>query len=157
MQAEHRESVDDAYTAWLELAVIHYTNQIDIARQVEQVEDWRQRWPMHSAANHLPKSIKALKKSAATRPAKIVALLPLSGPLGEAGKAVQEGLATAYFTALNQGWQLPTITSYDTHQYTIEQLYAQAVRDGADLIIGPLEKDNVAVLLTMPTVQRASE
>ena len=151
LQAEHRESVDDAYTAWLELAVIHYTNQIDIARQVEQVEDWRQRWPMHSAANHLPKSIKALKKSAATRPAKIVALLPLSGPLGEAGKAVQEGLATAYFTALNQGWQLPTITSYDTHQYTIEQLYAQAVRDGADLIIGPLEKDNVAVLLTMPT------
>ena len=151
LQAEHRQSIDDAYTAWLELAVIHYANQIDIAQQVEQVQDWRQRWPTHSAANHLPKSIEALKKSAATRPTKIVALLPLSGPLGEAGKAVQEGLATAYFTALNQGWQLPTITSYDTHQYAIEQLYAQAVRDGADLIIGPLEKDNLAVLLTMPT------
>ncbi|MDA8963152.1 penicillin-binding protein activator [Pseudomonadales bacterium] len=151
LQVEHSQSVDNAYTAWLELAVIHYSNQIDIAQQVKQVQDWRQRWPMHSAANHLPKSIEALKKSAATRPAKIVALLPLSGPLGEAGKAVQEGLATAYFTALNEGWQLPTITSYDTHQYSIEQLYAQAARDGADLIIGPLEKDKVAALLTMPT------
>ena len=151
LQAEHSQSVDNAYTAWLELAVIHYSNQIDIAQQVEQVQDWRQRWPMHSAANHLPKSIEALKKSAATRPEKIVALLPLSGPLGEAGKAVQEGLATAYFTALNEGWQLPTITSYDTHQYSIEQLYAQAARDGADLIIGPLEKNKVAALLTMPT------
>jgi outer membrane PBP1 activator LpoA protein len=151
LQAEHRQSVDDAYTAWLELAVIHYNNQIDIAQQVEQVKDWRQRWPTHSAANHLPKSIEALKKSAATRPTKIIALLPLSGPLGEAGKAVQEGLATAYFTALNQGWQLPTITSYDTHQHSIQQLYAQAVRDGADLIVGPLEKDKVAALLTMPT------
>jgi len=151
LQAERRQSVDDAYTAWLELAVIHYTNQIDIAQQVEQVQDWLQRWPMHSAANHLPKSIKVLKKSAATRPEKIVALLPLSGPLSEAGKAVQEGLATAYFTALNEGWELPTITSYDTHQYSIEQLYAQATRDGADLIIGPLEKDKVSVLLTMPT------
>ena len=151
LQAERRQSVDDANTAWLELAVIHYTNQIDIAQQVEQVQDWLQRWPMHSAANHLPKSIKVLKKSAATRPEKIVALLPLSGPLSEAGKAVQEGLATAYFTALNEGWELPTITSYDTHQYSIEQLYAQATRDGADLIIGPLEKDKVSVLLTMPT------
>lgn len=151
LQVEHSQSVDNAYTAWLELAVIHYSNQIDIAQQVKQVQDWRQRWPMHSAANHLPKSIEALKKSAATRPAKIVALLPLSGPLGEAGKAVQEGLAIAYFTALNEGWQLPTITSYDTHQYSIEQLYAQAARDGADLIIGPLEKDKVAALLTMPT------
>ena len=151
LQAERSQSVDDAYTAWLELAVIHYTNQIDIAQQVEQVQDWLQRWPMHSAANHLPKSIKVLKKSAATRPEKIVALLPLSGPLSEAGKAVQEGLATAYFTALNEGWELPTITSYDTHQYSIEQLYAQATRDGADLIIGPLEKDKVSVLLTMPT------
>lgn len=151
LQAERRQSVDETYTAWLELAVIHYNNQIDIAQQVEQVQDWLQRWPTHSAANHLPKSIKALKKSAATRPEKIVALLPLSGPLSEAGKAVQEGLATAYFTALSEGWALPTITSYDTHQYSIEQLYKQANRDGADLIIGPLEKDKVAALLTMPT------
>ena len=151
LQAERRQSVDETYTAWLELAVIHYNNQIDIAQQVEQVQDWLQRWPLHSAADNLPKSIKVLKKSAATRPEKIVALLPLSGPLSEAGKAVQEGLATAYFTALSEGWELPTITSYDTHQYSIEQLYSQANRDGADLIIGPLEKDKVAALLTMPT------
>lgn len=151
LQEEQSRSIDNTYTAWLELAVIHHTNQIDIAKQVEQVQDWRQRWPMHSAANRLPKSIEALKKSAATRPEKIVALLPLSGPLSEAGKAVQDGLAAAYFTALNEDWQLPTITSYDTHEHTIEQLYAQAIRDKADLIIGPLEKNKVAALLTMPT------
>ncbi|MDG2035963.1 MAG: penicillin-binding protein activator, partial [Pseudomonadales bacterium] len=72
---------------------------------VEQVQAWRLRWPAHNAAKSLPKSIEALKQSAATRPTKIVALLPLSGPLSEAGKAVQDGLAAAYFTALNQGWQ----------------------------------------------------
>jgi len=151
LQEEQSRSVDPTYTAWLELAVIHHTNQIDIAKQVEQVQNWRQRWPTHSAANRLPKSIEALNKSAATRPEKIVVLLPLSGPLSEAGKAVQDGLAAAYFTALNENWQLPTITSYDTHEYTIEQLYAQAIRDKADLIIGPLEKNKVAALLTMPT------
>ena len=151
LQAEQNNSVDDAYTAWLELAAIHHTNQIDITEQVKHVKEWRQRWPMHSAANRLPKSIEALKKSAATRPEKIVALLPLSGPLSEAGKAVQDGLAAAYFTALNKDWQLPTITSYDTHQHTIEQLYAQAIRDNADFIIGPLEKNKVAALLTMQT------
>lgn len=151
LQIEEARSVDKTYTAWLELAIIHHHNQIDIAKQVEQVQAWRLRWPTHSAAKSLPKSIEALKQSAATRPAKIVALLPLSGPLSEAGTAVQDGLAAAYFTALNQGWQLPTLTSYDTHQHTIKQLYAQAIRDGADFIIGPLEKNKVGILLSMPT------
>lgn len=151
LKIQQTRAVDPSYKAWLELALIHHTNQIDIAQQAAQAQAWRQRWPGHSASYALPESIGALQTLADNRPRAIAALLPLTGPLAQGGKAVQDGLAAAYFTALNEGWELPTLTSYDSNGQSIEQLYQQAVNNGADLIIGPLQKNKVSEFLTMPT------
>lgn len=151
LKMQQRRTIDASYKAWLELAIIQHANQLDISEQAAQAQAWRERWPNHSAANNLPESIGALQTISNSRPRAIAALLPLSGPLAQGGKAVQDGLAAAYFTALSQGWELPTLTSYDTHNKSIEQLYNQAINDGADLIIGPLQKEKVGEFLTMPT------
>ena len=151
LQRQQRRSIDYSSKAWLELAIIQHTNQIDIASQAEQAAAWRERWPNHSAAIDLPASIDSLQTLSANRPRVIAALLPLTGPLANGGKAVQDGLAAAYFSALNQGWELPTLNSYDTYGQSVEQLYQRALNDGADLIIGPLQKEKVSEFLTMPT------
>ncbi len=151
LKAQHSRAVSSSYRAWLELASIHHSNDIDVAEQVSRVQDWQQRWPRHQASDNIPLSIDALQFLATERPRSIAALLPLSGPLASGGKAVQDGLAAAYFTAMRQGWELPTLTTYDTHSLSIGQLYEQAIMDGADFIIGPLQKDKVSELLTMPT------
>ena len=151
LKLQQRRAVGESAKAWLELAIIQHTNQIDISKQAAQAEAWRARWPNHSAAQNLPASIGSLQSLSANRPRVIAALLPLTGPLADGGKAVQDGLAAAYFSALQKGWELPTLNSYDTNSHSVATLYQQAVNDGADLIIGPLQKDKVSELLTMPT------
>jgi len=77
-------------------------------------------------------------------PAKHVALLlPLSGDLANAGSAIQAGFNDEYQSNPNK----PTVKVYDTSQATaINDLYDQAANDGADYIVGPLDKTNVANL-----------
>lgn len=78
---------------------------------------------------------------------KIALLLPLHGKLAKQGTAIRNGFFAAYYHAKQhykeKGWQLPTLNVIDTSQGTIDALYQQAIRKGADLIIGPLSKTNV--------------
>ncbi len=151
LKQQQRRAVDQSSKAWLELAIIQHNNEVDNSEQAKQVQAWRARWPDHNAALNLPTSIATLQQLSSDRPRSIAALLPLTGSLADGGKAVQDGLAAAYFNALAEGWELPQLHFYNTDGQPIDQLYQQAVAAGADLIIGPLQKDKVSEFLTMPT------
>jgi uncharacterized protein len=70
-------------------------------------------------------------------------LLPQQGDFANAAKVIQAGFNDAY----QQNTNKPIVKVYDTSQgQSIETLYNQAVSEGADFIIGPLEKNNVTVL-----------
>jgi outer membrane PBP1 activator LpoA protein len=80
-----------------------------------------------------------------TIPHQIALLLPLQGDLANAGKAVQTGFNDAY----EQSAIKPQIKIYDTGSQSdqnINALYNKAVQEGADYVVGPLEKSKVAVL-----------
>jgi len=87
-------------------------------------------------------------KSAAitpTAPRRIALLLPLQGDLGGAGKAIQAGFNDAYQKASIK----PVIKIYDTsggNNNNIDALYDKAVGDGANYVVGPLDKTKVAAL-----------
>lgn len=83
-------------------------------------------------------------------PARMAVLLPLSGELAAAGHAVRDGLLAGYYSETRARPPLEVIDTGGT------AAGARAARDralaaGADLIVGPLGRDEVAALAETPT------
>jgi len=96
-------------------------------------------------------------RAGAFEPRQVALLLPLSGRLAAFGTAVRDGFMAAWYEARAHGDYAPTIRLYDTSAGAdVLQVYQQAIADGAGLIIGPLEKPQVAALyqqnLPVPTL-----
>lgn len=142
----------DVRSGWLELAIlIQSANDSALAAQYQQ---WAQRYPEHPAQSlNLVDSSRqnndTLPAVATGLPAKTAVLLPLTGPLAQNSAALRNGLLTAYKEAGMQG----DIRFYDSYATPIPALYQQLQQDGAQLIIGPLLKDQVEALLALnPTM-----
>jgi outer membrane PBP1 activator LpoA protein len=71
-------------------------------------------------------------------------LLPLTGKLAGFGEAVRDGFFAALYAAQQRGEHVPAVRVYDSDSAGIVPLYQQAVRDGANAVVGPLEKLQVA-------------
>ena len=77
----------------------------------------------------------------------IALVLPLGGRLAGAGEAVLSGAIDQLYTLFPDPSSRPALTTLNSIQPVgIRDLYRQAVVDGADLIIGPLIKEDVASL-----------
>ncbi len=146
------------YQGWLQLALIAKENQADLDSQVAQLNQWQQSWPDHPAHSNLPGGLELIRELAANRPQRVALLLPLTGKLAPFGKAVRDGFIAASYQTLSSGGQVPRIKIYNTEDtQNFVALYYQAVAEGAELIIGPLEKYRVSLLydeiaLPVPTL-----
>ena len=77
----------------------------------------------------------------------IALVLPLGGRLAGAGEAILSGAIDQLYTLFPDPSSRPALTTLNSTQPVgIRDLYRQAVADGADLIIGPLIKEDVASL-----------
>ena len=78
-------------------------------------------------------------------PSKLAVLLPQSGNLAVAGNAIRDGLLSAYYAETRSK---PGIRFYDTQGNTAgaKAAYDRAVKEGAQMIIGPIGKDEVAAI-----------
>jgi len=84
-------------------------------------------------------------------PKQIALLLPLQGSMSGPGRAVRDGFMAAYYQYQTvQGEGNIKVQVYDTAQGSIESVYEKAVSDGADCIVGPLEKDKAQQLAKGP-------
>jgi outer membrane PBP1 activator LpoA protein len=146
-QALNNSSADTL--GWLQLAAIYRDPLANIETQSNRVDMWRQQWADHPAAKNPPEAIQVLQKATRYRPQKVAILLPLTGPLANAAGAIRDGLLTAYYQALSQQQSTAKLIFFDSHQGDIRTLYEQAVRQGAQLILGPLDKSRVAQLAGM--------
>lgn len=102
---------------------------------------WLQQYPSTAASMPITQT-----ENAANAPKQIALLLPLSGNLSTAAKAVQNGFFAAYYNSRAGGYN-PSIRVYDTAGKDINTVYQQAQTDGADFIVGPLVKENLQALL----------
>ncbi len=130
-----------------------------ISEATGRLTRWQSTNSQHPANQPLPSQLNALQTSRAEF--KHVALLiPQSGPLAAAGKAVRDGFVAAHLhaqqspgssrltAAQNAGRQ---ITVLDTASASLPNLLAQAESLGADLLVGPLDKNRVAQLNAQPS------
>jgi outer membrane PBP1 activator LpoA protein len=136
---------------WYSLAALSKNNTQDPSSQLAALNQWQAQWRTHPAANNLPKDLRALQTSIKQQPKKIALILPLKGRLAEAGEAVSDGFFAAYYQQINNT-NLPSVRKYDSSQ-DAAAAYQQAVNDGADLIIGPVDKDGVNRISQLPLLK----
>jgi hypothetical protein len=134
-------SQTDVLAGWMSLAnILNNINQPDFNSRISQ---WRATFPAH------PADLSFLDRPQETTgnapQAKAIALLlPGSGTFAQAGKAIRAGFMAAYNHADNSA--KATLRFYDSEQSPPQTLYNQAVAEGAQLIIGPLAKEQIQSL-----------
>ena len=78
----------------------------------------------------------------------IAVLLPQSGALGSVSQDIYQGIQSARSMLARE----TTVKLYDVGNGGAVKQYQQAIADGADMIVGPLDKDSLAELLAQPQV-----
>lgn len=133
------------YQGWLTLALIAKSAKGDLSDQVTQLDNWQRLWPQHPANQPLPDDLRLIRELAAQQAQQLALLLPLSGPLAPYGKAIRDGFLSSYFDSKQQ--HKPIIKIYDSAATTnFINIYQQSIDDGAEVIIGPLDKQQLRLL-----------
>ena len=133
---------------WIELARVLRVDQFSIKSQLDSIAQWRRIWSRHSAATLLPQALLDLEQVWEQRPKHIALILPLQLA---AGSAIQEGFLSAYYQALSISRDVPRISVYDSSGLSaVYAVYDDAIASGADLVIGPLDKELVNQLRRLP-------
>jgi len=138
---------------WYSLASITRKNQGDVRQQLDQIEEWRRNWPNHPASLTPPSIFSSIQNTANNVPQRIAMLLPLHGRLAQAGKAIRSGFLATLYEIHKRSGETPRVRFYDTAAVdNITKLYQQAVSEGAQLVIGPVQKSKVRQLLSLPEI-----
>ena len=141
----YAQSADPAVRGWFALARFTRTHSNQPVALVNAIKTWQQLYPNHPANQILPNEASLNAAMAPLNIKQIALLLPLSGPFGQTGQAIQNGFMTAYNA---KGGAKPSVRTYDTNSSDVATLYQQAVKKGAELIIGPLTKEEVSRLIS---------
>lgn len=137
-------SVSYEFQAWYELALVGKRYRYNLDLQQVELEQWLYHWSRHPAAAYLPRQLRLIASLSENRPKQIALLLPLQT---QAGRVVRNGFMSAYFNARDIGIGVPEVRFYDsTGHDDILALHQQARDEGAELIIGPLLKQQVVTL-----------
>jgi len=147
LQQLRTEPPPDVLSGWMELVQISKTYQLQPSRLHEAVVEWQQRYPGHPARPALLEDLLSRKAEDIVIPRRIALLLPLSGRFARAGESVRDGILAAYYTHRARPDQ--AIRIYDTQSSPdVLDLYRRAVSEGADFVIGPLNKNRIQRLAT---------
>ncbi len=125
---------------WLDLSIISKQNRDDGVGMLKAINEWKEMNPNHPGNGFIASNNSWDEAIMGERPKSLALMLPLTGPLSGPGLAIRDGFMSSYYQA--KGYH-PKIRFYDTYQHDVTELYHQAVLDGADFVIGPLEKQNV--------------
>ncbi len=124
---------------WIELAIISKKGN----KQTE-LQNWQTKYPNHPGNLIAIDLLKNPNSTISTdKSGKIALLLPLSGQLAKPGSAVKDG----FMAAKNEDFTPPTVEIYDTSNNQILTAYQKAMQDGAQVIVGPLDKSALQTLV----------
>ena len=129
---------------WLELTRIIRTAQINNHDLQNNILDWGTIFPEHPVGDIFISKLLEEHLNKQTEDHVIAVLLPLNGPYKDIAKAIKSGFLSAYY-ADNKQDHKPTIRFYDTSIKDLDfmALYQRVVQDGANYIVGPLDKSTI--------------
>jgi uncharacterized protein len=134
---------------WMELARIVKQQIVQPAELAQALAGWRQRFPDHPALQSLLAGY--LEQKGLSSSDHIAILLPRSGPYVHVARAVRDGFMAAWYQQPLE--YRPQLRFYDSSnvQDTL-RLYQQAVLQGAQMVVGPLDKDAVNMLMQLESL-----
>jgi outer membrane PBP1 activator LpoA protein len=142
-------SSDPRWRGWLSLSLICAQAENEAQLRAD-LSNWRIEHPTHPGANTLPGGLDYIMEPPSTN-LKVALMLPLSGRLAPAAKAVRDGYLSSFYRAKLAGMPAQEVQVVDLNRYdSAIAAYDEVVAAGANLVIGPLKKDDVARLGNHP-------
>ena len=140
----HPSKVDKKTTrGWIDLARQLRGAQTDMGEMQDRMLDWGTRYPDHPVSNLFLNQLLAEYQMTYTPASSIAVMLPMQGKYKSVTDAIQAGIVTAWYKQGSS--EKPLLRFYDTSDENISfnELYQQAILDGANYIIGPLDKTRI--------------
>ncbi|MSR13096.1 MAG: hypothetical protein EXR86_00710 [Gammaproteobacteria bacterium] len=129
---------------WLALLDETRRSELEPAALAAALTAWQLQFPTHPANEILIEEIieNAEELSAPVR--QVALLLPLEGDLATYAEAIRDGFLALRYAENNSGL---TINVYSASGDGVRKAYDQAVAEGAQLIVGPLDKPGLETLI----------
>lgn len=131
---------------WLELGHAALMAARNPFTAKEDLANWRTKYPMHSANSFLTDDVLPELGAGLEYPPQIALVLPLTGRQQSAGIAVRDGFMAALLQ--QDPGKRPVLNVYDTTAMGAVTAYKRALTDGAQFVVGPLTKEDVAAVAT---------
>ena len=140
-QLNSQHSDNPTIKGWLDLAKVMRSGQQNISLLENALLDWGTRYPLHPVGDTFLSELINNYQFEISEKKQIAVLLPMFGDLSEVTDTIKNGLLSAYYNDANSPTKT-VIKFYDSSnkKLTFQQLYRQAIDDGASNIIGPLDK-----------------
>jgi len=127
---------------WLTISGILRDQSASIEQQLTMFKNWQIENPNHPAALSPPQDFKIMSSVKDMAPKKIVLMLPMSGKLERASQAIVDGFFATFYNQKEARPQV-SIVNIDDYSNVIDAI-AAANEKQPDVLIGPLQKNNVA-------------
>ena len=135
-----RINAPDELISWFELSLISQTYKYQPKKLENAIDGWAQRYQNHYAHRLITNELINKSMQLVQRPSKIGLLLPIKGKHKKSATAVRDGFLAAWYLDKQEK---ADIRIYDATNINIIEVYQQALKDGVDYIVGPLEKEAV--------------
>ncbi len=143
-----KKPLDTELRGWLELSLIARRSNMLPAKIEPWLEQWHQVYTSHSASLFAIQLLEQ-SKSIYINPNKIALMLPLEGKLSKVSNAILDGFIYAHYQAQTKSGKTTSleiqIIPIDAN-VPFKAQYNTAIQNGADFIVGPLNKNSVADL-----------
>jgi len=150
LQAQQQNN-DREFSGWLDLVMILRSQTSHKVNR--DLDIWSQKFPNHPASQYISRKYKGNKyqsnaqsRKSYHKPHQIALLLPLEGAYSGPSNAIRDGFLAHYYQSNENNYNKPEVKIYDTTHAKMDALYYQAINEGADFIVGPLQKKNVLEL-----------
>jgi len=132
---------------WLELNLIARRSNMLPARIEPWINQWYQLYGEHHPAGaRFAINLLEESKRIYIKPARIALMLPLTGKLQPVSEAIQNGFLFAYYENNEDATSLEIINaSNNPAEFNLQ--YEQAIQNGAEFIVGPINKGLINQLL----------
>ena len=136
---------DEDLRSWPMLALKVRDALVGVADPFQAASEWATAHPGHDVNESGFVELVDAYRSLFSLPRDIAVLLPLHGSLATAGKAIRDGLMSAYIDEPDTAG-IRFYATGDAPESAISA-YFSAVSDGADWIVGPLRRESVAAMV----------
>jgi uncharacterized protein len=153
---EPRSVTDATVRGWLELGPIASAAAHNPNASIADIDAWRARYPNHPASDIVRSELLSRQQTQQQQPivtagvgGHIALLLPITGRQTAAASSVRDGFMTSYYQTPEA--QRTPVTVYDTGDTGIAEAVGRATQEGADIIVGPLTRDEVVAAAALAT------